>query len=326
MNYNPLISIIIPSYNVENYIAKGIESCLNQSYKNIEVIIVDDGSNDNTTKVIEKYLDDKRLSLIKKANSGVSATRNVGIKNSNGQYCIFLDSDDCLELNTVERLVSLIDGSKLIACGYNNCINGKLCNVKEYPNKLLSGNKALEYASKREYHLESSCCKLFDLSVIKNNNIYFDETITNIEDGLFVFEYLHYIKRVEYLNESLWIVNKREGSVTSSAFNENRLTALKAIHRMIEDFNNSTVVESGLLLYLAKTLRYLIVSMYLSNYGHKYKTQILNCKKELKETIKNSNFRKISLYDTCSFLFFVYLPYNFLNVFMRLWKKLTGRV
>ena len=323
---NPLISIIIPAYNVENYITKGIESCLNQSYKNIEVIIVDDGSNDNTTKVVEKYLDDKRLTLIKKANSGVSATRNVGIKNSNGQYCIFLDSDDWLELNTVEKLVSLIDGSKLIACGYNNCVNGKLCKVKEYPNKLFGRNKALEHASNREYNLDSACFKLFDLNVIKNNNIYFDESITNIEDGLFVFEYLHYIKRVEYLNEALWIVNKREGSVTSSAFNKNRLTALKAIHRMIEDFNNSTVVESGLLLYLAKTLRYLIVSMYLSNYGHKYKTQILNCKKELKETIKNSNFRKISLYDTCSFLFFAYLSYNFLNIFMRLWKKITGRV
>ena len=323
---NPLISIIIPAYNVENYITKGIESCLNQSYKNIEVIIVDDGSNDNTTKVVEKYLDDKRLTLIKKANSGVSATRNIGIKNSNGQYCIFLDSDDWLELNTVEKLVSLIDGSKLIACGYNNCVNGKLCKVKEYPNKLFGRNKALEHASNREYNLDSACFKLFDLNVIKNNNIYFDESITNIEDGLFVFEYLHYIKRVEYLNEALWIVNKREGSVTSSAFNENRLTCLKAIKKMLNDYDNSFEVYQNLLLYLACTLRYLIISMFYSNSNGKYKTLIKDYKKELISTYKNKCFPRSSVYNVCTFIFFGYVPYFLLNPFMQVYKRILGRV
>ena len=323
---NPLISIIIPSYNVENYITKGIESCLNQSYKNIEVIIVDDGSNDNTTKVVERYLDDKRLTLIKKANSGVSATRNIGIKNTNGQYCVFLDSDDWLELNTIERLVSLIDGSKLIACSYNNFVNGKLCKVKEYPSKLFGKNKALEYASKREYNLDSACFKLFDLNIIKNNNIYFDESITNIEDGLFVFEYLHHIKRVEYLNEALWIVNKREGSVTSSAFNENRLTCLKAIKKMLNEYDNSFEVYQNLLLYLACTLRYLIISMFYSNTKGKYKILITEYKKELILTYKNKCFPRSSVYNVCTFIFFGYVPYFLLNPFMQIYKRILGRV
>ena len=323
---NPLISIIIPSYNVENYITKGIESCLNQSYKNIEVIIVDDGSNDNTTKVVERYLDDKRLTLIKKANSGVSATRNIGIKNTNGQYCVFLDSDDWLELNTIERLVSLIDGSKLIACSYNNFVNGKLCKVKEYPSKLFGKNKALEYASKREYNLDSACFKLFDLNIIKNNNIYFDESITNIEDGLFVFEYLHHIKRVEYLNEALWIVNKREGSVTSSAFNENRLTCLKAIKKMLNEYDNSYEVYQNLLLYLACTLRYLIISMFYSNTKGKYKILITEYKKELILTYKNKCFPRSSVYNVCTFIFFGYVPYFLLNPFMQIYRRILGRV
>ncbi len=323
---NPLISIIIPSYNVENYITKGIESCLNQSYKNIEVIIVDDGSSDNTTKVVERYLDDKRLTLIKKANSGVSATRNIGIKNTNGQYCVFLDSDDWLELNTIERLVSLIDGSKLIACSYNNFVNGKLCKVKEYPSKLFGKNKALEYASKREYNLDSACFKLFDLNIIKNNNIYFDESITNIEDGLFVFEYLHHIKRVEYLNEALWIVNKREGSVTSSAFNENRLTCLKAIKKMLNEYDNSYEVYQNLLLYLACTLRYLIISMFYSNTKGKYKILITEYKKELILTYKNKCFPRSSVYNVCTFIFFGYVPYFLLNPFMQIYKRILGRV
>ena len=323
---NQLISIIIPSYNVENYIAKGIESCLNQSYKNIEIIIVDDGSIDNTIKVIEKYLDDKRLTLIKKANSGVSATRNIGIKNSNGQYCLFLDSDDWLEPNAIERLVSLTDGSKLIACNYNNYVNGKYCKVNEYKEKIISNKKALEYASKREYHLDSACCKLFDLNIIKNNHIYFDETITNIEDGLFVFEYLHYIKRVEYLNESLWIVNKREGSVTSSAFNENRLTCLRAIKKMLNDYDNSFEVYRNLLLYLACTLRYLIISMFYSNRKGKHKTLIKEYKKELISTYRNKCFPRTSIYNVCTFIFFGYIPYFLLNPFMQIYKRILGRV
>ena len=323
---NQLISIIIPSYNVENYIAKGIESCLNQSYKNIEIIIVDDGSIDNTIKVIEKYLDDKRLSLIKKANSGVSATRNVGIKNSNGQYCIFLDSDDCLELNTVERLVSLIDGSKLIACNYKFVENDKYIYVESYVSTLMDSNKILETIGTYKYHLESSWCKLFDLSVIKNNNIYFDESITNIEDGLFVFEYLHYIKRVEYLNESLWIVNKREGSVTSSAFNENRLTCLRAIKKMLNDYDNSFEVYQNLLLYLACTLRYLIISMFYSNRKGKHKTLIKEYKKELISTYRNKCFPRTSIYNVCTFIFFGYIPYFLLNPFMQIYKRILGRV
>ena len=323
---NQLISIIIPSYNVENYIAKGIESCLNQSYKNIEIIIVDDGSIDNTIKVIEKYLDDKRLSLIKKANSGVSATRNVGIKHSNGQYCLFLDSDDWLEPNAIERLVSLIDGSKLIACSYNNYVNGKYCKVKEYKEKIISNKKALEYASKREYHLDSACFKLFDLNVIKNYDIYFDESITNIEDGLFIFEYLHYIKKVEYINDALWVVNKREGSVTSGAFSESRLTCLKAIKKMLNDYDNSFEVHQNLLLYLACTLRYVIISMFYSNNKGKYKVLIKQCQKELISTYKDKYFPRTTVYNACTFIFFGYVPYFILNPFMQIYKKILGRV
>lgn len=322
---NPLISIIIPSYNVESYIAKGIESCLNQSYQNIEVIIVDDGSSDNTVGVIEKY-DDKRIKLIKKENSGVSATRNIGIKNSSGDYCVFLDSDDWLELNTIEKLVEHIYGNKLVLCGYYNCVDGKLNKARDYDELTFSYKRALEYASKREYNLDSACFKLFDLNVVKNNNIYFDETITNIEDGLFVFEYLHHIKKVQYINNPLWIVNRREGSVTSSAFNEKRLTCLRAIDKMLNDYDNSFEVHQNLLLYLACTLRYVIISMFYSNTKGKYKNLIKQYQKELALTYKNKCFPRTTIYNVLTFIFFGYIPYFLLNPFMQMYKRVLGRV
>lgn len=323
---NALISIIIPSYNVENYISKGLESCINQTYKNIEIIVVDDGSIDNTCKVVEEYIKkDKRISLHKKENSGVSATRNLGINKANGDYCLFLDSDDWLNDDAIEILVNNIDDNDLVICSYSNYINGEIKEARYYNPLTLTKNHILLCASKKEYYLDSSCFKLFDLSIIKNNHIYFDEAITNIEDGLFVFNYLHYIRKAKYIDDLLWTVNKREGSVTSKPFSESRLTCIDAIHKMINEFNNSYDTHQNLLLYLACTLRYVIISMFYSNNKGKYKILIKKHKKELRETIKLKEFPYCSLYDLLTFLFFGYAPYFLLNPFMRLWKIVLRR-
>lgn len=88
------VSIIIPVYNLESYIAKTIESCLRQTYGNIEVVIVNDGSTDGSEKEIEKYLADERIIYVKQENAGVSAARNHGVKISTGDYLTFVDGDD----------------------------------------------------------------------------------------------------------------------------------------------------------------------------------------------------------------------------------------
>ena len=94
------ISIIIPAYNVEKYIDKCITSVINQTYDNIEAIIVNDGSTDNTALIIEKYSEvDNRIIVVNKENSGVSDSRNIGIENITGDYAFFLDSDDWIEEN-----------------------------------------------------------------------------------------------------------------------------------------------------------------------------------------------------------------------------------
>ena len=324
---NHLISIIIPTYNVENYISKGLYSCINQTYKNIEIIVVDDGSIDNTCNIVEEYIKkDNRIHLYKKDNTGVSATRNLGINKANGDYCIFLDSDDWLVDNTIEVLVNNINDNDLVMCSYSNYVNDKFKEARHYDSIILGKNYILICASKKEYHLDSSCFKLFDLNIIKNNHIYFDESITNIEDGLFVFNYLHYIRKSKYIDELLWIVNKREGSVTSRPFSESRLTSIDAIHKMIDDFNNNYDTHQNLLLYLAQTLRYVIISMFYSNDKGKYKELIKKHKKELITTIKTKGFPYCSLYDLLTFIFFGYIPYFLLNPFMRIWKKIMGRV
>lgn len=107
LNNLPLVSIIIPCYNREKYISQAIDSVLNQTYQPIEVIVVDDGSQDNSINVVKKY--GNRISLIEQANRGVSAARNTGFKAAQGSYIIFLDSDDWLSNNIVESHIQTLN-------------------------------------------------------------------------------------------------------------------------------------------------------------------------------------------------------------------------
>ena len=106
---NPLISIIVPVYNVEEYLDKCVESIVNQTYKNIEVILVDDGSPDNCPKMCDDWAKkDKRIKVIHKKNGGLSDARNKGIDESKGEYLSFVDSDDYITDNYVELLYNII--------------------------------------------------------------------------------------------------------------------------------------------------------------------------------------------------------------------------
>jgi glycosyltransferase involved in cell wall biosynthesis len=103
---NKLVSIIIPAYNVENYISRCLDSVILQSYQNIEILVINDGSTDNTLSIIESYrVRDRRISLINQKNKGLSAARNVGLDVSQGDYIYFVDGDDFISEKTIELLV-----------------------------------------------------------------------------------------------------------------------------------------------------------------------------------------------------------------------------
>lgn len=108
-NFNPVISIVVPIYNVEQYLARCIESLINQTYKFIEIILVNDESPDNSVDICEQYVKkDSRIKLIHKKNGGLSDARNVGIKNATGEYILFVDSDDYIELSACEKFLEIV--------------------------------------------------------------------------------------------------------------------------------------------------------------------------------------------------------------------------
>ncbi len=138
-----LITIIVPIYNAEKYLSKCLNSIINQTYKNLEIILVNDGSTDNSGNICQKYSEkDKRIKIIQKNNEGVSKARNDAIEIAKGKYIVFADSDDFLELTMVEKMEKSAEDndSDIVICEYNNFIENENrfehITLKDYKDKL----------------------------------------------------------------------------------------------------------------------------------------------------------------------------------------------
>lgn len=190
-----LVTVVICAYNSENTIAKCLKSVSNQSYKNLQILVVNDGSTDNTVDVCGELMKrDPRIIVVNQPNSGVSAARNKGLVNAAGDYVTFVDSDDYLEDDHIEKLISRIDGSKLVITGYYYDLldqNGRLVRRTEKKEDF-SG----EYFLKDLVNLYTKELlavvwnKLYITSMINEQNIRFDEDIRLGEDFLFNLDYL----------------------------------------------------------------------------------------------------------------------------------------
>ena len=235
------VSIIIPAYNVESYIRRGIETSLGQSYGNIELVIVDDGSSDGTWGVIESYSGDARVKSARQANAGVSKARNRALDMATGDYVVFLDSDDWLELDACEQLIRMQrahPGLLIAADAYFVTIdNGR--EIREAqgkglsPRKLDANGAILEFGVFNSIHIGSSCYKLFSMDAVERERLRFDETISHTEDGLFVFDYLKGCEGIYYEPIPLWNILERPGSATTSGYSRKMLSSIDAITPML---------------------------------------------------------------------------------------------
>lgn len=229
------VSVIIPAYNVETYIYRAIESVLSQTYKNVELVIVDDGSSDNTWDIIQEYtLSHPAIKAIHQENQGVSTARNTGLDTITGKYVVFLDSDDWIEKHTIQFLMDLLKDNQnfLISCDrYFAYFNDKgeiykERQIEESNISIVTKIEAIHNIGTGKYNLQSACYKLFDRECIKQ--LRFNTEIFHGEDGLFIFEYLNRCSGLVYSTEPLWNVLERPGSATSSPYNKKWLTAITA--------------------------------------------------------------------------------------------------
>lgn len=216
----PLISVIVPVYNVEKYLNKCVESIVNQTYKNLEIILVDDGSPDNCPKMCDAWAEkDSRIKVIHKPNGGLSSARNAGMDVMHGQYVMFIDSDDYIKLNTVEIMYGNIAEDDYDVCTCNHYLVDKDYNIIDkdnYINAVLKNEKVMqEFYRKEIFDPICTTNKMYKSSVIKNANIRFNETIKWGEDHPFNYQYFKLIKSAVSIDDVLYnYLIEREGSIT----------------------------------------------------------------------------------------------------------------
>ena len=221
---NKKVSIIVPVYNSEKFLSNCIESILAQSYKDFELIIVNDGSTDKSCEVCNSFKD-RRIRYFNQANKGVSAARNKGIKESRGDFITFVDSDDSLSEDYLSVLVNLQDKKKSdwTACPYSyvNLTEKPFKGIKpEWDNDISikgrRGTRALRekilYNGKGRRTLASPCCKLYRSDIIKNNNLLFDPLLKIGEDAIFNLQYSEFITSFSYKKEFMYYRTVREDS------------------------------------------------------------------------------------------------------------------
>lgn len=231
-----LISIIIPVYNVEKYIEKCLESVINQTYNNIEIILIDDGSLDDSGKICDEYAKkDKRIVVIHKNNEGVSVARNVGIKKSKGKYVAFIDSDDYVEENYVEKLYITIDEKDMAIVGAKR-INekGKIIEKSSVIVQEYSQNEAIQQLLLEKIYGPELWGKLFKTEILKK--LEFRKDMTVGEDFDLLYRYLQYIQRVKIdTTETLYNYILRNGSIMNSSFNPNWFKDMQVCEKIINN-------------------------------------------------------------------------------------------
>ncbi len=224
------ISIIVPIYNSEKYLEECIESIVNQSYKNLEIILVDDGSTDNSFDICLNYTNtDNRVKYYKKENTGVSSTRNFGINVSTGSFIMFVDSDDILKKNCVESLANIIDDADMASCGISLFFPDRAvdcCNPKDIKISLTDINE-LYLDLEDNYFFNAVYAKLYRASIIKRKDIKYDERYSIYEDRDFVFRYLKYCSKISFLQEAMYSYRQTEGPSLVKKYNSNALDAFE---------------------------------------------------------------------------------------------------
>ncbi len=220
----PRISIIVPVYNTEKYINKCIDSIIGQTYKDWELILVDDGSPDHAGVICDEYaLKDSRIKVIHKENGGVSSARNTGLNAACGKWIYFCDSDDFLFDNSLQILVSgLSDDVEMSLAGYTEVSpEGEvLYSVDTHRKDILSLKEIFVlYFTPSEYKFQGYLVnRLFSNEIIQRYNLRFNEKIYYKEDGLFIIHYLCLMKKKAcYTTESVYNYVIHHGSAMTNA-------------------------------------------------------------------------------------------------------------
>lgn len=293
---NPLVSVLLPVYNTENYLKKCIESVLNQNYENIELIIIDDGSTDNSGKICDFYeIKDKRVRVLHKSNEGKSAALNIAIGMANGEYITFIDSDDWVDKNIYSELINALIkyDADIVNCGFYHEYKNKSNEFKSSSLKIYDGNTLIENCYKDGYVNYAIWSKLYKKEIF--NSILFPSNC-QYEDAYIYFLVLEKIKKCIVLPKALYHYRQRKGSITYNYFNEKQLELIN-VHKKNKKYieEKYPILKSFINKDLLLAYKQILQSIVLSNlkYDELSFNVYLEAKKYIRKNLKFIFFSKL---------------------------------
>lgn len=293
-----LISIVLPIYNVEKYLRKCIETVLNQTYTNIEILLVDDGSTDNSGTICDEFeKKDKRIKVIHKINGGLSDARNTGLKHAKGKYISFIDSDDYVSEKYVEELYTLLktNNAQIAVCNFQRVKeDGQAISSEDIKSETLSSKEALEKLNDKKFYPASIVAwnKLYDIKLF--NHILYPLGKLH-EDEYTTYKLYYEAKKVAVTSNVLYYYRTVQTSITNRTFNKTRLDVLEALEERMKFFKEKNEKK----LYELSLIQYESVLM----------IHYMNCKfyledsKEIQEVILNKykqNYAEVMHSKECS--------------------------
>lgn len=246
---NKLVSIIVPIYKVEKYLENCIDLLINQTYKNIEIILVNDGSPDNCPKICDEYAKkDSRIKVLHKENGGVSTARNAGLETAIGDYVYFMDPDDKVELNIIQKLVSIIDENNFAICKHCLDNNGKIIYKNNLKRKMFDKDEIYYCLNTKEYFSGYVWNKMYNLNLIKKYNLKFKTNLALLEDLVFNCEYLllDEVIGASCVNDCLYTYYIRDNSAINNIDFSNKkifdkkMSEFIAIEQMIDIYEKNS--------------------------------------------------------------------------------------
>lgn len=322
-NENPMVSIVVPIYNVEKYLKRCIKSILNQSFNNFEIILVNDGSTDKSIEICNKYIEeDSRIKLINKKNGGLSSARNAGINVARGKYISFIDPDDCISENYFNILFKKAENNNcdVIVSGFKTVPN----NIDVIPsyklNEVLKGTEFI--LSSDNVHSKNELCfvwrYLYKLKLIKQNNILFNEKIFIGEDVVFNLEVLAISNRVMAISDILYYYTiNNYNSLTKCKFKPNLEESL------VEQYEKRMYLSQKYKLtenkkYKNDMANYYINSIYRIVIDNLKNSEVSNFENEVKRISNNKMFResiknlglKYRCYNFKEYIFYLSLKFK----------------
>lgn len=283
-----LVSYVIPVYNTEKYIEKCVESILEQNYKNIEIILVDDGSSDNSPMLLDNLkLKDNRIVVIHQKNGGVSKARNEGVKKSKGDYLCFIDSDDYIERDYTNYFLDLIMSNDYDMAVNYNCFNYKNLNqVKKEKTDIISSEKVMEYIYTDKINV-AVWNKIYKRDFIIKNNISFDENIWYGEGMLYNIECLQYTDKVAVGNKKVYHQIYNVESAMRKFNLESNKCGIKSLYLQKELWKKKNKNIERAWNYHLRCFNYSILrGIIKSNSIELYKEEYDKCIEQLKHNIK----------------------------------------